>query len=237
MIKKLKYYVEKNKLLSSMVKYIYHRTISKNSDYKKNKRFLKNATEIMHKIDDIFNELDIHYWLEYGTLLGVIRDNSFIKHDYDVDLGLFLEDYSKDIEKVFNKHGFKKVRKFSIDKGEYGLEESYVFNDVAVDLFYFTRKDNQMYSHGFKNEEGKSWVQTVKDNGGLIVREIYFPYSGFKKQEFLGREYSVPYDSDAHLKAFYGEEYKEPNPNWDPYTMAENVITLNNKLGDYIVYE
>jgi len=237
MIKKMKYLVKKNKLLSHVVKYIYYRTISKDSNYKKNRRFLKNATEIMHRIDSIFNELGIDYWLEYGTLLGVIRENGFIKHDYDIDLGLFLDDYSEDIEKIFNKYGFKKAHKFSIDNGIYGLEEAYHFNGVAVDLFYFIKKGNQMYSHGFKNEDGKSWNQTVEDNGGLIVREIYFPYSGFRKVKFLGREYPVPYDSDSHLKAFYGERYMESNSAWNPYTMAKNVITLKNKLGDYIVYE
>jgi len=237
MIEKLKSLIEKNKYIANIIRYVYRTTILKYQHHKQNKLFLQNASSVMFQIDNVFEELKIDYWLEYGTLLGAIREKGFISHDLDIDLGLYLNDYSEHIQVVFNKYGFKKRNKISIDNGQYGLEESYIYKDIVIDLFYFTRKDSQYYSHGFKNEDGKSWSRTIQDNGGLIVREIYFPHGKIKKINFLGKEFPVPVNSEEHLKAFYGDNYLIPNSSWDPYTMAKNIKTLNNKIGVVKYYD
>ncbi|CAA6812461.1 MAG: LicD family protein [uncultured Sulfurovum sp.] len=228
--------IEKNKFMAKIFRFFYRKIFVKYKLYKQNKNFLKYAEETLIQVNHIFKELDIQYWLEYGTLLGAIRDKSFIKHDLDIDLGIFLDDYSEDMEIIFKRYGFKKIRNISIDNNTYGLEESYVYKDIVIDLFYFTLKDNKMYSHVFKNEEGKSWHKTILDNGGLIVREMTFPYDGFTTINFLGKQYPVPKNADEHLKSFYGEKYMIKDTEWNPYTMAKNVKTLDNKIGVYKSY-
>ena len=237
MLEKLKLLVSKNKTIENLVRFVYSRTVSKYKSYQRNQLFLKNTSEIMFIIDKVFKELNIQYWLEYGTLLGAIREKGLIKHDYDIDLGLFLEDYSEDIQTIFEKYGLRKIKSFSIDNGKYGLEETYLYKGVNIDLFYFTKKEDKFYSHVFRNEYGKSWEETIEDKGGLIVMEMYFPYSGFKKINFLNVMCPVPKDADAHLKAFYGETYLVPDLLWNPYTMAKNVRTLDSKIGVFLNYE
>ena len=39
-------------------------------------------------IRNVLNDLQIPFFLEYGTLLGVIRDHDFIDGDLDIDLGI-----------------------------------------------------------------------------------------------------------------------------------------------------
>ena len=213
----------------------YKNTLWKIKNKNANKRFLLNATEVLIQLDKVFKELDIKWWLEYGTLLGAVRDNDFISHDLDIDLGLLHDSYSPKIEEVFKKYGFVKNRAFLIDDGKYGREETYSYKGVNVDLFYFKQQDNKLIGYGFKTIDGMTPDNTIKEIGGLLVREITFPYNGFKTFVFKGIEVFIPSDADAHLKAFYGN-YKEKNTNWNPYTMAKNVVYLDSKIGKYYEY-
>jgi len=236
-MKQLILFIEKSKFIASILRFIYRNTILKYKLYKQNKNFLKYSKETLLKANKAFEELGIQYWLEFGTLLGAIRDKDFIKHDLDIDLGLFLEDYSDEIKIVLESYGFKKIRDISIDDGNYGFEESYMYKNTIVDLFYFTKNKNIMYSHDFKNEESKSWHKTIVDNGGLIVREMIFPFNGFEEIDFLNIKYPVPKEAHKHLKSFYGENYMIKDRSWNPFTMATNVKTLNDKIGVVKNYE
>lgn len=237
MKEKIRIVLKKSKFLSTGIKFTLDNTIRKYIRYRRNKIFLNNGRLLLSQVKLIFDELNIQYWLEYGTLLGAIRDKNFIQHDYDIDIGLFLTDHSEDIEIVFKKYGFIKTKQYSIDNKLYGLEESYKYKGIDIDLFYFTLCEDRMRSHVFKNEEGKSWNKTIIDNGGLIVNEMTFPYTGFKKINFLDTEHFVPKEADRHLKSFYGEKYMVKDKSWNPYTMAKNLKVLDDKIGVYINYE
>jgi len=218
--------------LNYFVMTIYKYTFWKIKVIKANKRFLVNAYDVLKVLSDVFIELDIQWWLEYGTLLGAIRDNDFISHDIDIDLGLLLEDYSFEIEKVFLKYGFVKKRVFLIDNGVYGREETYSYNGVDVDLFYFKQSGDKLIGYGFKPAEGMTPANTIKTIGGLLVREITFPYNGFKSYIFKDIKVFIPSNAQEHLSAFYGE-WREQNKKWNPYTMAKNVKYLDDKVGEY----
>lgn len=59
-------------------------------------RLLQNADlDLLLIMHEIFQELDIKYWLYAGTLLGAMRHDGFIPWDDDVDLGMMREDYVK----------------------------------------------------------------------------------------------------------------------------------------------
>jgi hypothetical protein len=37
-------------------------------------------------VGSVFNDHDMHYWIDFGTLLGVVRENNIILGDNDIDL-------------------------------------------------------------------------------------------------------------------------------------------------------
>jgi phosphorylcholine metabolism protein LicD len=190
------------------------------------------------QLDKALKEINIFYWLEYGTLLGVVRDNKFIKHDSDIDIGLFLSDYSSLIDKTMIAHGFIKIRSFYIDDGKYGIEETYSYLGVDIDFFYFSNNSNgKFYSHAFKNIDGKTWAETIDQLGGMIAVEFIFPYYGFKKIDFLGKSFNIPKYPNEHLKTHYGNDFMNPKPQWNAYNDSKNMTILSSKVGVIKKYE
>lgn len=46
-------------------------------------------------IANLFNKYNINYWLDSGTLLGIMRDGQIIKGDKDIDIGMWVKDEIK----------------------------------------------------------------------------------------------------------------------------------------------
>ena len=232
MLKNIKLLTEKNKYIEFIVKFIYYNTYLKYKIYKINKNFLKNATKVLENIDKVFKELNIDYWLDFGTLLGAYRNNDFIQHDTDIDLGAFLEQYNAEYCKVFEKYGFKKIIDFTIDNGIYGREETYEYLGVHIDIFYYTKiEGGKAFYHDFITLEGKSRESTVKKIGGLIPRELTLRLSKIEMIKFKGREYPVPSPLEEHLSDRYGNDFMIENSSWQMENINKNIKILNNKLG------
>ena len=89
------------------------------------------ALENLLLAKDIFDKKSIPFWLTDGTLLGFYRDNEFIKHDEDVDLGCFISNLDETILFDFLDNGFK-------------LDSIYGNRKVALE-FSFKRKGAFVY--------------------------------------------------------------------------------------------
>ena len=57
---------------------------------------------ILLDFDTICKQNNIHYWLDFGRLMGAIRHKGYIPWDDDIDLGIFRDDYEKIIDIVNN---------------------------------------------------------------------------------------------------------------------------------------
>ena len=237
MRKKIQFWIEDVPGLNKLARYIYMQTIRRYTNYQRNRAFKKEAIEALQALQKVFQELNVTYWLEFGTLLGAVREKGFISHDLDIDIGMFANDFQDQNETIFNKYGFRKTCSYSVDGGDYAREETYYFGGVGIDIFYFhMRNQHEIYCHTFAPIDGKSVDKTIDEVGGLRVRELRYPYTGFRLIDFLGMDFMIPKNVDEHLTESYGEHWMIKDPNYSN-TIATNARFIKNKIGKRVLNE
>lgn len=58
--------------------------------------------ENLHIIKELFDVHGVRFWLDWGTLLGVVREGKIIEWDNDIDVGVFVNNFEK-IYSIFQK--------------------------------------------------------------------------------------------------------------------------------------
>ena len=209
--------LETNKqVLKELVKgtMIYKKFYAPWKQYKENKILSRrrsllamNGLELLKYFNNIMQEENIPYWLEFGSLLGAYRDHGFIKNDFDFDVGVYLSD-ARRIYHALSSNGFELIREFHV-RGENGLEQTYEYRGVTIDLFYFYTSKNKFICNGFYNPIN----QRVGKYFDICVSEFIFERFSTSPIEFLGLTVPVPNNTERHIIEVYGNGYKI----YDPY--------------------
>ena len=174
----------------------------------------KNGEIALKMLKDVTNLLDdnnIEYWLEGGTLLGVIRENRLLPWDNDMDISVKEEEYSKllDIIKSLNyRVRFKEFEKDD-DPFKKGIKRlvkvrnsKFLFfrGEVALDIFIKFKKDEEYF-----------WQVGKKKKS---VPSYY--YQDMIKHDFDGKSYLVPKLYEEYLTCRYGD-WKTPVKEWNTF--------------------
>ncbi len=172
----------------------------------------KIAVEMLQKVTDILDKRDIEYWLEGGTLLGIIREDRLLPWDNDMDISL-TEDYydaildaiddikelgymvwSKEFEK--DEPPFKKGVKRIIKIRNRKLY--FIRGEVALDIFIKFEKDGEYF-----------WQ--VSNKRKSVPSHFY---NNLREHRFKGKRYLIPKESEEYLTFRYGD-WKIPIKEWD----------------------
>ena len=63
---------------------------------------IKQRKKAFLEVTDLFKKNKIKFFLYGGVLLGFHRDKNFIKWDWDVEIGIFENDFDKNFYKIVN---------------------------------------------------------------------------------------------------------------------------------------
>ena len=179
--------------------------------------FLENGLSVLQQFDKCCEDNNIEYTLAFGTLLGAVREKGFIKHDFDIDVYIWAEQYTPEIPTLFRKAGFKLIHSFLVEDGSIGREETYEYNGVPIDIFYLFKDDGQYpYCCDFITFNGcPTHRQSMNKYGGVVARRIELPISKNRiKTMFNGIELYIPENAHEILQFRYGNDYMIPNPSW-----------------------
>ncbi len=157
-------------------------------------------------------------FLVFGTLLGYVRENNFISHDHDIDLGLLDVDFQKKIliKELLMKKGYRQrldnPYEFSLIHPEYPF--------TFIDFWRVFDKDNRTVI-GMLSEDGKN-----------TLFSYYFPpdsMSQFQEVNFHNNRVRIPVEPAIFLKACYGE-WQVPQKNYHYIFDSNNMFVNDVKL-------
>ncbi len=163
--------------------------------------------ECLTDIHKILNDNKIEFFLVYGTLLGQHRDNDFISHDTDIDLGIFSHNFSEDIKNCILTSGkfgswYRRIGGHT-DSLEYTFHHN---NETKVDIFFLYPVDENIKDDYYYCA---SWfgICDTKECGyckwGNHIR-------GLKQITFKDKLFNVPENTEEFLEECYGEDWRIP---------------------------
>lgn len=151
----------------------------------------ENAKELLHIIKTVFDANNIHFLLNFGTLLGAVREHDFIGHDVDIDLSLH-EKY---------KQSFYKVLPVLNEKGILLCGH---FKDRFFTLFYkgIICDFDVVFEPCFPYS-----VRYYK-----VLEKLYPKFYTQKTEyiDFLGEQYEIPKEPERFLAYMYGNDWTIP---------------------------
>lgn len=191
--------------------------------------FEEGAESLLRNFVECMNENDIPYWLEFGTLLGAYRDGDFIPNDIDLDVGAFLKDANRIYHSLL-KSGFKLVREYHV-VGENGLEQTYEYKGVTIDIMYFYLKEGYLWCNGVSLPTRRQWGKLTR---AQVTAHWFIPFT-IVRFEFMGISVFIPENIEEHLKEIYGVDFMIYNPNFKG-DLNKCSYKLSEKSGTGFVY-
>lgn len=184
---------------------------------KRNALFHKNGLDVLKVFDACMTEHNIPYTLAFGSMLGAVREHGFIKHDFDMDVAMWAEDYTPSLSEYLGQYGFSLTHELTVDDGQSAREETYELNGVRIDVFFiYPAIDQYPYCCDFVcYEDSYSFEDSMKRYGQLVARRLQLPWNkDLHRVPFEDTNLPVPVNAADILAFRYGDDYMIPNPGW-----------------------
>ena len=176
-----------------------------------------SISRLLKKTTKFFDENNIEYWLDGGTLLGAVRDNKFIPWDDDADIGITEQTYYK-LRNIMLKMKEKEIdgKKFHVNK-----ELKLKFRENTLPEFRILDKSKDFYMVKVYNYKDKK----IKNNDVFIDIIVYYKSGNryisnhkewerryyynenemypLKKIDFEGRKYNIINEPEKYLNRGY----------------------------------
>lgn len=168
------------------------------------------ANNIIKTIAETYNDHKIFYYIDHGTLLGIIRNGDLLHWDNDVDIAINAEDFQQAYLAIKNKfpppYEVKKIYKESEDCSQ------------TVRLIRIEYERQAIADILLKEKSGEKRLWYV----GFTQLEVSDKIHGeIKKINFHGVSVNIPKKPENYLSILYGN-WKEKIEDWN-HSMYKNI--------------
>lgn len=167
---------------------------------------------LLEMLSDLVTVLDgnnLSWWLESGSLLGLIRHNGFIPWDDDLDIGMCRGDYNKLIDIIKTDEKFKEKYQLITEQDNYTY---WGFAKIQSNKYIILDKHEEVYGQKIGafidvfpfDEVNKSWISSFfyakKKKHFGVTKRIFKTISAYSIYKYLkSRLFLTFYSFITHL--------------------------------------
>lgn len=193
---------------------------------------LKKALLLTKKI---FDEHNIIHWLEYGSLLGCIRNGKLIAWDKDADLGIWYTD----IDKVLKTERYFSAKDYWLRQdgnGNFTIGKRLSRGMVRlIDIFLFKKVDDwiiRTYRKQYGNKQRYSFVEFDVRSPARCYRGLFNEQHTKRYCTLEGEAFRVPNFAELSLEFVYGKTWRTPMKKDHRKSWGEDGRTHHLKIAD-----
>ena len=162
--------------------------------------------KILHKTAKVMNRLNIPFFLSSGTLLGYYREGKILDHDYDIDVGIYREDYNYNIISEMEREGFNNYR--NIGDLRRGFEMSFYLSGTKIGKY----AKIDIFVHNRETIGNKKYIYWASYKKPDYVDRIKYRVSDFSLKPilFCGVKVNIPSNTEKYLVEHYGKDWRTP---------------------------
>lgn len=208
----IKMMLKRNKLIKGMYDKLIGNRKAVLEEQKKRQALRDRGLELLVDVEDALRQTPAEFFMNSGSLLGMVRDGKFIAHDNDIDFGIYIDERFgwEDLEAALCGHGFRKSREFSY-AGE-RTEQTYCKGDLTVDFFRHYETETDAYSYFYYRTNGYLYDSPKHYHA---ARVHVYKFAGTKILTVGGISFHAPSEPEKYLESRYGKGWKVPDPNWE----------------------
>ena len=189
----------------------------------------KRGLSDLQLISNVLEEAGVETFCEFGTLLGLVREGSFIPHDIDIDMGILKrEDFTwSRVKDALESKGIALDHYHAYD----GVvtEQTYLLPDgLTVDFFLYEVNvmQNQMTTYVYFKDHERVYNEPCERS---VKALSYTLIDGVTHMNCMESGFLIPENPEAHLCEIYGPMWRTPDPSYKPDRTLSIMASLGHR--------
>lgn len=176
----------------------------------------KQAERLLAQVTTILDDLGLPYWLEGGTLLGIIREGRLLPWDNDVDISMHVNHltHPENLFEALKNIGLRVRTRYFKESSEILKKGNIRMIKVRQRRFFGLLKGTVCLDIFVKYTRGDHTFWEIDNKQKQVP---YHFYETLDTLEFKDKTYSIPKDAEGYLTYRYGD-WKIPVKDWDTST-------------------
>lgn len=192
-------------------------------DIKLSGKYALLAKKMLKDVTQVLEDNDISYILDYGTLLGIVREDRLLPWDSDMDISItdeFVDPFLKIRWKLWLKGYRTRVRRYKKDVGVFKKGSIRIIK-IQTRKFLFFRGIRLMDLFVKRKINGEC-CYTVSKNPYILKSVPQKFHDNLTTIPFEGKDYYVPEQYKEYLTFVYGD-WKIPVKKWS-FKTSDNCV-------------